>query len=124
MTGNRITLILEDYLNFSVNGFDPALAPTSPFQDEWVNYYEQRNNIRLPAYHRLDLGLNIYRPLKKGHTGIWNISVWNVYNRVNPVVIRNHTTLYSRDEHKKINPRFQTVGLFPLIPSISYTFKF
>lgn len=123
ITGNRMTLTLEDYLNFSVNGFDPSLAPTNPFQNDWVSYYENRNNIRLPAYHRLDIGLNIYRPLKNGNLGIWNISLWNAYNRINPIVIRTDT-MYSDNDQKKKNPRFQTVGLFPIIPSISYTYKF
>ena len=121
ITGNRMTLMVEDYLNFSVNGFDPDLAPTNPFQDEWVSFYKDKNNIRLPAYHRLDLGLNIYLSLKKGRTGIWNISVWNAYNRMNPIFIRTQTMYH---DQQKVNPRFQTVGLFPLIPSISYTYKF
>jgi hypothetical protein len=121
ITGNRMTLMLEDYLNFSVNGFDPSLAPTNPFQSEWISYYKDRNNVRLPAYHRLDLGLNIYLSLKKGRTGIWNISVWNAYSRMNPIFIRTETMYW--DQQKK-TPRFQTVGLFPLIPSVSYTYKF
>jgi len=123
ITGNRMTLMLEDYLIFSANGFDPSLAPTDPFQNEWVNYYEERNNIRLPAYHRLDFGMNIYRPYKKGRTGIWGIGIWNVYNRMNPIMIRTNT-MYSDSEKRKVSPHFQTVGLFPLIPSITYTYKF
>ena len=123
ITGNRLTVMLEDYLIFNVNGFDPTLAPTNPFQDEWVSYYEDRNNVRLPAYHRLDLGLNIYRPLKNGRMGIWNISLWNAYNRMNPIAIRTNS-MYSDHDQQKVSPRFQTVGLFPLIPSISYTCKF
>jgi hypothetical protein len=123
ITGNRITLMLEDYLNFYVNGFDPLFAPNNPFQDEWINYYEEKNKVRLPAYHRLDLGLTIYRPLKNGRMGIWNISIWNTYFRMNPIAIRTHTMYSDRDKHK-VSPQFQTIGLFPLIPSVSYTYKF
>ena len=123
ITGNRMTLMFEDYLNFSVDGLDPTLAPTNPFQEDWVNYYKDKNNVRLPAYHRLDLGMNIYRPLKKGRMGIWNISVWNAYCRMNPIAIRTYT-MYSDRDKQKISPRFQTIGLFPLIPSVSYTYKF
>ena len=115
--------MFEDYLNFSVDGLDPTLAPTNPFQEDWVNYYKDKNNVRLPAYHRLDLGMNIYRPLKKGRMGIWNISVWNAYCRMNPIAIRTYT-MYSDRDKQKISPRFQTIGLFPLIPSVSYTYKF
>lgn len=123
ITGNRMTLMFEDYLNFSESGFDPTQAPTNPFQDDWVNYYKEKNNVRLPAYHRLDLGLNIYRSLKKGRMGIWNFSVWNAYCRMNPIAIRTYT-MYSEKDKQKISPRFQTIGLFPLIPSVSYTYKF
>lgn len=123
ITGNRMTIMFEDYLSSSINGFDPLFAPSNPFQDEWVNYYEGKNNVRLPAYHRLDLGMNIYQTLKNGRMGIWNISIWNAYCRMNPIAIRTHT-LYSDRDKRKISPQFQTIGLFPLIPSVSYTYKF
>ncbi|MDR3140360.1 MAG: hypothetical protein LBU37_01315 [Tannerellaceae bacterium] len=123
ITGNRTTLMLEDYLNFYVAGFDPLPAPDNPFQEEWVNYYEEKNNVRLPAYHRLDLGLTIYRPLKNGRMGIWNISLWNAYCRMNPIAIRTRT-MYSDSDKRKISPRFQVIGLFPLILSVSCTYKF
>ncbi len=32
---------------------------------ESIDYYEGRNNYQLPAYHRLDLGIKIYRPKKR-----------------------------------------------------------
>jgi hypothetical protein len=123
VTGNRITLALDDYLDLPTNGFDPSLAPSNPFQDEWTERYESRNNVRLPASHRLDVGINIYRPRSNGRTGIWNISIWNIYNRINPIIIRKHTW-YSDADNQIINPEFQTVGLFPIIPSVSYTYKF
>ena len=47
----------------------------------------QRNNYQLPAYHRLDVGINIYRPKKKGRMGVWNISIYNVYSRMNPILV-------------------------------------
>ena len=54
---------------------------------EVVDLYTRRNNYQMPAYHRLDLGLNIYRPKKKGRMGIWNISIYNVYSRMNPFMV-------------------------------------
>ncbi|MDR0429401.1 MAG: TonB-dependent receptor [Tannerellaceae bacterium] len=124
VTGNRITLSLEDYQDLPSAGFGSALAPSNPYQDGWgISYYDTRNNVRLPAYHRLDVGINLYRPKENGRMGIWNISVYNAYCRLNPIVIRKHT-LYNDETGKKINPRFQTAGIFPLIPSVSYTYKF
>ena len=36
---------------------------------ESIDYYEGRNNYQLPAYHRLDLGIKIYRPKKERADG-------------------------------------------------------
>lgn len=54
-------------------------------EDEFLYYsliYEQPNNDRLPAYHRLDLSANykFSRPKWRGKVGL---SIFNLYNRVN-----------------------------------------
>ncbi|MDR2680308.1 MAG: TonB-dependent receptor [Tannerella sp.] len=124
VTGNRITLSLEDYQDLPSAGFGSALAPSNPYQDPWgISYYETRNNVRLPAYHRLDAGINLYCPKANGRMGIWNISVYNAYCRLNPIVIQKHT-LYDGHPERKVSPQFRTIGIFPIIPSISYTYKF
>lgn len=131
MTGNRVTISLENYQNLDIAGFPPGLAPTDPYFSEdypGVNYYDKKNNVRMPAYHRLDLGINIYRPKKNGHMGIWNVSIYNVYSRMNPIAITKES-LY-RDYYpvpaseRKWNNKFKTLSLFPIIPSLSYTYKF
>ena len=81
-----------------------------------LDYYTERNNFQLPAYHRLDLGINIYRPKKKNRMGIWNISIYNVYSYMAPVSIRKGWW-YNND-------CFYTLGIVPIIPSVSYTYKF
>ena len=80
-------------------------------------------NVRLPAYHRLDLGMNIYRKLKRGRTGIWNISLYNAYSRMNPIMIEKDNQKQTTDG-KRLYPRFRQFALFPIIPSVSYTYKF
>ena len=76
--------------------------------------YEERNNYSLPDYHRLDLGINFHFARKKQREGehILNISCYNVYNHKNPYMVYV-------DGNDLIG-----VSLFPIIPSISYTFKF
>jgi hypothetical protein len=123
VTGNRITLSLEEYPDLNAAGFGSDLAPQDPFRTDLTDYYEDRNNVRLPAYHRLDLGISLYRRGDNGRTGIWNIGVWNAYNRMNPIVIQKNT-LYFQESGRKANPTFRTTGIFPLIPSVSYTYKF
>lgn len=127
-SGNHVTLSLENYKELGSpdyihnNGYDMA------YSGSWgLDHYEGRNNYQLPAYHRLDLGLKIYRPKKKGRMGIWTISIYNVYSRMNPFMV------YKSDKEVpdpnnpygyKYIPAFKTVGIMPIIPSISYTYKF
>lgn len=127
-SGNHVTLSLENYEEQKTGGrFDYTGGYGNDPLYNSIDYYEGRNNYQLPAYHRLDLGLKIYRPKKKGRMGIWTISIYNVYSRMNPFMI------YKSDKEVKDSnsaygykyvPVFKTVGIMPIIPSISYTYKF
>lgn len=122
MTGNRATLSLENYAY--PDGYPTDIVPTYPNKEEEMpNYYEGKNNVRLPAYHRLDLGINFYRPLKRGRMRIWNISLYNAYSRMNPIMIEKNNQKQTTDG-QSLAPRFRQFALFPLIPSVSYTYKF
>lgn len=85
-------------------------------------YSSSRNNYRLPASHQLNLGFNFHKKTKHGER-IWNVSIMNAYNSLNP----NHVFIdYYTDEQsegKKI-PVIQKVTLLPFLPSFSYTYKF
>lgn len=125
MTGNRITVSFENYETVTSPQLFPA--PSSPMpgsdlvppfmDDAGVSHYTGRNNYRLPAYHRLDLGINIYRPKQKGRMGIWNVSIYNVYSYMAPVSIRKRYWTNAPCY-------FEKLGLVPIIPSVSYTYKF
>lgn len=135
-SGNRMTLSLESYEQAragTLNTLGPYL------RDNWwepsgevVDLYTRRNNYRMPAYHRLDLGLNIYRPKKKGRMGIWNISIYNVYSRMNPFMVyksENWPSIInlvpgSSSLSGQSRPCFKLIGIMPIIPSVSYTYKF
>ena len=86
-----------------------------------VDFVEQRNNYRLPAYHRMDVSFNFHRKFTHGSRTI-NISVYNAYNRQNPFVI------YPSTNYSTSDGSYKTVlmqrSLFPLLPSIAYTYKF
>lgn len=122
MTGNRVTLSLENYPY--PDGYPTNIVPSYPHKDEEMpDYYAGKNNVRLPAYHRLDVGINIYRPLRRGRTGIWNVSLYNAYSRMNPIMIEKNNQKQSMDG-TPLAPRFRQFALFPVIPSVSYTYKF
>jgi len=82
----------------------------------------ERNNFRMGNYHRLDLSMNYHhKPFKYGE-GILNFSVYNVYNHNNPfIVYTSYTWDDASGEEKKT---LMQVSIFPIIPSISYSYKF
>ena len=118
-TGARMTLADQ--------GINPG---ESTIWDEYGNehkytYYEELytkpNNIRIPAYHRMDIGMNFHKTTKRGHEGIWNLSIYNAYCRMNPMfaeidrdVDRNGTVKYTGTAY----------GIIPIVPTASYTLKF
>jgi outer membrane cobalamin receptor len=112
-TGNATTLSFESYPQYSKNNnFEPY---QSHYGD--IAYYEGRNNFRMPAYHRLDVGVNFHKEKKWGRR-TWNVSIYNAYNRQNPFFL-DFGYDYESDE-----PVLYQYSLFPIIPSVSYHFEF
>ncbi len=89
----------------------------SPFVDESINLYETRNNYQVPPTHKLNLSFNFNRFHKNGARSVWNVSIYNAYNAMNPSFI--YPKNYS-DTGRKLTK----VTILPLIPSVSYTYKF
>jgi len=106
-TGNAVTLGLERY-NLVDN--------LSPFGKVEIQHIESRNNYREPAYHRLDIGVNFHKDKKWGEA-TWSFGLYNSYNRKNPFYL-----YFSWDNTN--NRVLKQMSIFPLIPSISYAFKF
>jgi len=84
-----------------------------------VDYINNRNNVRIAAYHRLDLGVSFIKEKRNGNIRTWNISILNVYNRMNPFFY--YVNGYS-DTKAKV--RLNGIILLPLVPSFSYSLKF
>lgn len=89
-----------------------------------ITEYSKRNEYRIDPYHRLDLSLNwTIVKRKRFETGL-NLSVYNVYNRKNPFFIFFETeTNYTQDTFDLTTKAYQ-MSLFPILPSISWNFKF
>lgn len=127
-SGNHVTLSLENYEelgHIGPHGYQGGYPYSGSYGT--IDYFEGRNNYQLSAYHRLDLGLKIYRPKKKGRMGIWTISIYNVYSRMNPFMICKSDKKVNDPNSEygyKYVPAFRTIGVMPIIPSISYTYKF
>jgi hypothetical protein len=74
------------------------------------------------AYHRLDLGMVYKLKPKRGESDL-TFSIYNVYNRKNPYFIYIEA-IENGDETKILGFRAKQVSLFPVIPSVTYNFKF
>lgn len=85
-----------------------------------TSYIPERNNYRMPMTHRLNLSMNYNRFHKSGARSIWNLSVFNAYNAMNPSFIFPEGI--SGANHP--GGRLIKLTILPLIPSISYTYKF
>lgn len=118
----------------------------------FVTEYGDRNGFRMPAYHRLDLSATLTpnRNLKierkkarlikryqkqgkdpssiniknwmKNYESSWSFSVFNVYNRHNPYIVyfSSEGSIATGDYKAKA----KQVYLFPILPSITWNFKF
>ncbi|HEY9262104.1 TonB-dependent receptor [Chitinophaga sp.] len=90
-----------------------------------VQGYGSINSYRLEAYHRLDLSA-IYTPTpKKPNRRIkssWAFSIYNVYSRKNPYFIYFDQTGSALNGTLTVSAK--QVSLFPIIPSVTYNFKF
>ena len=96
---------------------------------EQTPYFEQRNNYRMPAYHRLDLGVNFHKPLRNGGERIFNVSIYNVYSHQNPFLVYDgNKTEYNVEPDGTLSVRSRKVlkqlSIFPIMPSVSWSFKF
>lgn len=120
-TGNAITLPVERYF----------------YEGYIVDVYGERNSFRMAPYHRVDLSAT-YTPAKQkeitdpetGETvfedrrfeSSWAFSIYNVYNRANPYFI------YFGNEGQLSEGTLQIqayqVSLFPILPSVTWNFKF
>jgi len=101
----------------------PATFPTGRFVygNMVAPVYSDRNDYRLPDYHRLDFGATLKekeKPGRKWHHS-WVFSVYNVYNRHNA---------FSIDFEQAENDANKTVAvktyLFGIIPSVTFNFNF
>ncbi len=114
-TGNVITLPVGRFAyNFGID-----------FSNQNPNFtildlYAQANTFRMPAYHRADISFN-YTPSGKENkrfTSTWNFSIYNLYNRQNPYFIY----LDADRDNNRISAKM--VYLFPILPSVTWNFKF
>lgn len=142
---HKLNSKIDFTLNWTCSSGNMMSVPTMSVETPDIPYYpavfneltqlDSRNNYSMPLFHRLDIGMNYTRNKKKKCYGIWSFSIFNVYNRMNAFKIyvetevsRNNT---ETEQPKKNNSgelvyqkKLKQISLFPIMPSISYTYKF
>ena len=121
--------------NFTFVSGTPNTFPTSRYVIQGVlipyNADDSRNNVRLPAYHRLDISFRLEgKTLKRNgkerkNSDYWVFGVYNLYGRRNPF-----STYFTQGTDRvaqgaPINSEARQLSIIgTLIPSVSYNFKF
>jgi len=83
------------------------------------------NQYRLPAYHRLDLSATLTpTPPKKKRKfeNYWVFSIYNAYCRLNPYFIYFDQT--GSPYNGTLQVEAKQVSLFPILPAVTWNFKF
>lgn len=86
--------------------------------------YSRINEYRLPAYHRMDLSaiLTPKKNEKRKWKSEWVFSIYNAYSRQNPYFVyfdQNGSPL-----NGTLTIQAKQVSLFPIIPAVTWNFKF
>lgn len=118
-TGNAITMP-QGYLRGSghyMGSIPEVWDPASGFFNNEIIDYGKRNSFRMEAYHRLDVGFQFRKEKPRG-IKTWELSFYNAYNRFNPFFY------YGQMNDQGTVRTLRKATLFPMIPSLSWTFKF
>jgi hypothetical protein len=110
-SGNHVTINDTETEGVMLPGFEYYAAPNYVDKFRVRQTYENPNNFKMPAFHHLDLSYSIknYDSTGKGHE--WAFSVYNAYNHLNPWMTY------------KENGVAKQLSIFPIIPSVSYRYK-
>ncbi len=101
----------------------PVTFPSGKFEywNSFVPVYTERNARRMPDYHRLDLSYTLKSKPNPNRSfqGEWVFSVYNAYYRKNAWMI-----YFTSSEDNPSTTEARKLYMFPIIPSVSYHFRF
>ena len=104
---------------FTFSSGRPFTAPENlvRLEERVVPVYGNRNNERIPAYHRLDFGWTINNPSRRGkkYRGNWSFNVYNLYAH------KNIYSVFFNNESGSVQA-YRLSVFASAIPSLSYNF--
>ena len=113
-TGNAVSLPTARYsISQNTGGYFDYIRE--------IEVLGEKNKYRMSSYHRLDLSVEFLKQKKKFERR-WIISVYNAYWHKNPYFI-TATSRYN-SQTGKTERVLKEISILPIIPSVSYAFKF
>ncbi|GET25412.1 TonB-dependent receptor domain-containing protein [Prolixibacter sp. NT017] len=100
-------------VNYTITDFITGKDVEDPARIQYIDNY---NGSRLPAFHHLDIGLT-FKKQRTSYEREWKIGVYNVYARQNPYMYYPYTAPNGYQKYRQIS-------IFPFLPSISYHIQF
>ena len=116
--------------NFKYISGRPLTLPVGRYEyDNYnVDYFSERNAYQLPDFHRMDVSavLNPRKNRNRNFKSTWTFAIYNLYNRKNAFTIYTRT---KQDDDGNIigdgtEKEARMVYLFPIMPSVTWNFKF
>lgn len=113
-TGQAITLPLASYqiqphtIDMNTNQFLGGSI--------YAEYYGDKNSFRMAPYHRFDISAQFVKDLERSKR-TFEVGLYNAYNRRNPY-------FYYISSDVQGNNVLKQVSLFPILPSVSWTYAF
>jgi hypothetical protein len=118
-TGQAITMPLATFV---------AEQPSPSFNNAGSNIssgfmiaqdYGERNSFRMRAFHRMDIGAQWHKKLKRCER-TFELGFYNLYNRRNPFYYYIETEY---DSNGDVSNVLKQMSLFPILPSFTWTYK-
>lgn len=116
-TGNAITLPLAGYNAATNVPSSNGSSYNGMLYSNYVSDYGEKNSFRMAPYHRFDIAVQFHKK-KKRVERTFELGVYNSYNRKNPFYY------YAGYDEVTGEAELRQVSLFPIIPSVSWTYKF
>lgn len=111
-SGAPTTIPIGRFFIQDIAGADPQFV---------IPEYSLRNSFRMPNFHRMDLGV-VCKFWHKWGTSDLTLSVYNAYDRRNPFFL----FIEILEDENNVPEAFKAkqVSLFPILPSLTFNFKF
>ena len=133
-TGQALTLPQAEYNSYEQgggSGFNGGGSSGAPLVQQLFGYgrrsteYGEKNSFRAEPYHRFDVSVQFHKKMKR-HERTWEFSAYNAYNRRNPFFysLDNVFVPGTNGQPSSSRTALRRYSVFPIVPSVSYNFKF